>query len=228
MAEYTIKKKQNTKFHKDTFDRTSEERRKVIIEVAIDEFASKGYSATSINDIAKKANISIGAMYSYFGSKEDLFLTIVNGSYAVLEESWKNAFENSSNILDYIELLLKTIRINALQNKKNNQIYLDVTTQALSQMSSRLSNKLELTNANYLCDMIRKAKEDGKIDRDIDENVTAFCIDNLLMMYQFSLSSDYYNERMKLYLNQDKLEDMDSVEESIMKFIRSALKFNKE
>ncbi len=228
MAENTLKRKQSTKFHKDTFDRTSEERRKIILEVAIDEFASKGYSATSINDIAKKANISIGAMYSYFASKEDLFLTIVNGSYAVLEDSWKNAVDNSSNILDYIELLLKAIRIHSIQNTKNNQIYLDVTTQALSQMSSRLSNKLELTNAQYLCDMIRQAKEDGKIDGNIDENVTAFCIDNLLMMYQFSLSSDYYKERMKLYFDNDKLKDMDSIEQSIMNFIRSALKFNNE
>ena len=56
--------KRGRKFHKDTFDKTTEDRRQMVLDVAIDEFAANGYNATSINDIAKKARISIGAMMS--------------------------------------------------------------------------------------------------------------------------------------------------------------------
>ena len=43
------------------------------------------------------------------------------------------------------------------------------------------------------------------------------------MIYQFSFSSDYYKERMKIYLGEEKVNDIDQVEESILKFICAAL-----
>lgn len=46
-------------------------------------FASKGYFNTSINDIAKKTEISKGLLYSYFDNKEQLLNAAIK--YALLE-----------------------------------------------------------------------------------------------------------------------------------------------
>ena len=219
MAEDVI----NNKFHKDTFDKTTEDRRQKVLEVAIAEFASKGYSATSINVIAKKSEISIGAMYSYFASKEDLFLTIVNNAYLLMEKILKDVVTNSSDVYDCIETMLATARTFAIEYPQLNQIYLDITTQALSSMALRLSNKLEIITPQLLCNVIKQAKIDGKVSEDIDERVVSYCIDNIFMMYQFSFSSDYYKERLKIYIGEEKLNDIECVEESIMKFIRTSL-----
>ena len=40
-------------------------------------FSNGGFNATSINQIAKQANISQGAMYIYFKGKDDLIIAIV-------------------------------------------------------------------------------------------------------------------------------------------------------
>jgi TetR/AcrR family transcriptional regulator len=223
MVENIFKKKHNIKFHKDTFDKTSADRRQKVLEAAIDEFASKGYNATNINDVAKKSNISIGSMYSYFASKEDLFLSIINNAYILLEKIVKDVTENSRDIFDYIERMLIAARVFAIKHPQLNQIYLDITTQALSQMSCKLSNRLETITSQRFNDVIKQAKEEGKISNDIDEKVIAYCIDNLLMMYQFSFSSDYYKERMKIFLGEERLNNIESIEQSIMKFIRSAI-----
>lgn len=222
MAETNLKSK-NHKFHKDTFDNTTQDRREKVLEVAIEEFAAKGYSATSINDISRKANISIGSMYSYFASKEDLFLTIVNNAYYIMEKILKDVAQESSDIFDCIKKMLVASRTFADEYSLLNQIYLDLTTQALSQMSVRLSNKLEMITPDLLGNMLKQAKEQGVVREDIDEKVVAFTIDNILMMYQFSFSSDYYRERMKIYIGEEKSENMDVVEDQIMKFIRTAL-----
>lgn len=211
------------KFHKDTFDKTTEDRRKKVLEVAIDEFASKGYSATSINDISKKSNVSIGALYSYFASKEDLFLSIVNTAYYTMEEILNEVSENSEDIFDCVERMLIASRKFAIQYSKLNQIYLDITTQALTHLSVRLSDKLEIITPELLSNFINAAKDEGKIRKDIDERVAAFCIDNIFTMYQFSFSSDYYRERLKIYIGEDKCNDIESVEKNILKFIRSAI-----
>jgi len=222
MTENIVKSKKN-KFHKDTFDKTTEDRREKVLMVAIHEFAAKGYSATSINDIARNAHISIGSMYSYFASKEDLFLTIVNNAYFVMEKILNDVAVSSTDVFDCIEKMLYASRKFALDFPQLNQIYLDITTQALSQMAVRLSGKLEMITPNLLSSVIKQAKIEGKVRSDVDERVAAFVIDNIFMMYQFSFSSDYYKERMKIYLGEEMQNDIDQVEVSILQFIRRAL-----
>jgi AcrR family transcriptional regulator len=43
-----------------------------IYEAALDLFSSRGFAETSVLDIAHKANLTKGAIYHYFGSKNDL------------------------------------------------------------------------------------------------------------------------------------------------------------
>lgn len=48
-----------------------------IVEEALKEFMEKGYVGASIRSIAKKSNTSVGNIYKYFNSKEDLYESII-------------------------------------------------------------------------------------------------------------------------------------------------------
>jgi len=48
-------------------------------------------------------------------------------------------------------------------------------------------------------------------------------MDNIFTMYQFSFSSDYYKERLIIYVGDDNLNDIDKLEEGIYKFIEGSL-----
>lgn len=54
-----------------------EEKRNLIMNVALEHFADAGYHATTISHIARHAGISKGLMYNYFRSKEELLAAIV-------------------------------------------------------------------------------------------------------------------------------------------------------
>ncbi len=222
MAEKAVREKQHV-FHKDTFDKTTAERRQRVLDVAVSEFAARGYSATNINDIAKKAGVSIGAMYSYFASKEDLYLAVVNSAYTLLETVLSEERAKHADIFSLLEGMLAASREYALRCPELNQVYLDLTTQGLSQMASRLSNKLESITVQLYRDALRQAKEQGQIAADIDEESAALFIDNTFVMYQFSFSVDYYKERMKIFLGGKRHNDIAGVEKSIMSFIRKVL-----
>ena len=71
--------------YKEAFERIPNERRERILEVGITEFSSKGYENANINTIARNAGISIGLMYKYFSTKEDLFLTCISRGMHILE-----------------------------------------------------------------------------------------------------------------------------------------------
>jgi len=53
------------------------ERRRRILEAARTVFVREGYSGTRMSDIAAAAKVGKGTLYEYFGSKEDLFSTLV-------------------------------------------------------------------------------------------------------------------------------------------------------
>ncbi|MDR2823773.1 MAG: TetR/AcrR family transcriptional regulator [Prevotellaceae bacterium] len=61
---------------KEQYEQIRTEKRQLIKESALKLFAEKGYDATSISEIAKKAEISKGLLYNYFASKDDLLKTI--------------------------------------------------------------------------------------------------------------------------------------------------------
>ncbi len=55
----------------------AEERKKHILECAKGLFSKKGYHATQISDIIKKAKIARGTIYQYFKNKDDIFITLL-------------------------------------------------------------------------------------------------------------------------------------------------------
>ncbi|NIV17915.1 MAG: TetR family transcriptional regulator [Woeseiaceae bacterium] len=59
------------------FQRRKEDRPQEITEAAFDAFAEKGYAATRVNDVARRAGVSKGLLYLYFKTKEELFKAVV-------------------------------------------------------------------------------------------------------------------------------------------------------
>lgn len=59
------------------YQRRKEDRPQEIADAAFSEFAKKGYSATRIDDVARRAGVSKGLTYLYYKTKEDLFKAVV-------------------------------------------------------------------------------------------------------------------------------------------------------
>ncbi len=55
----------------------AEQRCEQLLESARELFLRKGYRDTSIDDISKKIDLTKGAFYFHFKSKEDIFLELV-------------------------------------------------------------------------------------------------------------------------------------------------------
>lgn len=60
--------------------RTKEEAevtRNNLLQAGLKVFSQKGYSATRVEDIARQADVSTGAIYHHFGGKSDLYIALV-------------------------------------------------------------------------------------------------------------------------------------------------------
>lgn len=211
------------KHHKDTFEKISAEKRERIITIATQEFAKNGFKGANINVIAKKAGISIGSMYNYFESKEDLLLTVVNEAYKLLERVLGTVSLENKNFYEKMEELVKAAQKFAREYPEIHQVYLDITSEGLSHLTPRLSRTIEYITIEFYRHELEEAKKQGLVRQDIDINVASLCIDNILVLTQFSYTSEYFKERLKLFIGQDALTDDERIAKGVMDFIKQAL-----
>jgi TetR/AcrR family transcriptional regulator len=68
------------------FLRLDPEKQRRVVNASLSEFAAKGFRQASTDDIVAKAGISKGALFHYFGSKEKLYLFLLEWSASLMEE----------------------------------------------------------------------------------------------------------------------------------------------
>lgn len=70
-------------------EREKQERRQAILRAAKQVFFEKGLVGATMDEIAERAELSKGALYLYFRSKEDLYLSLANEGMDILIQSFK-------------------------------------------------------------------------------------------------------------------------------------------
>lgn len=58
-------------------EKHKKQRHRAILDAAKGLFAKRGYSATAIQEIAASADVGVGTVYNYFGSKQRLMLAVI-------------------------------------------------------------------------------------------------------------------------------------------------------
>lgn len=67
--------------NEEQFDNIRNQKKELILNVAMELFAENGFHATSMSLIAKKAHISKGLAYNYFESKQDILDKIIQSGF---------------------------------------------------------------------------------------------------------------------------------------------------
>ena len=161
-------------------------------------FAEKGYAATRVADIAKRAEVGKGTVYEYFSSKEELL-------FAVFESINKNVIARMNAVLDEDEptqeRLFNLLRLGSeviLEQSDIQPVVLDFW--AASRGGGFEENYRKAVVASYtfyrdsIADFIRGGQQDGEFRRDIDPDALAATvvatIDGLGIQFYFDQAVD--------------------------------------
>jgi TetR/AcrR family transcriptional regulator, cholesterol catabolism regulator len=96
---------------------------KRLLKASIDLFSAKGYTATSIRDIAKAMNMSVSNLYHYFGSKEQLFLTIMEDSSKGLLDELRRVSAMDLEPMERFKLMLHAHLHHATGHQKEARVF---------------------------------------------------------------------------------------------------------
>lgn len=89
---------------------TITDKRQQILDVAKELFATKGYSATGIREIAEKSGLSLGNFYNYFKNKEDLFKSLLDPENILMHLTQIKQMLNSNFPFNFKDIL-KAIKL---------------------------------------------------------------------------------------------------------------------
>ena len=79
------------------------ERRQAIIEAAMEEFISRGFAATRLDDIAKRAGVAKGTIYLHFKDKESMFEELIRTAIVPLVGRMQGPPPSGGTVRDLIE-----------------------------------------------------------------------------------------------------------------------------
>lgn len=165
---------------KPTFHNLPDEKRQTILDIAIDEFASKDFSAVSINHIVARTGIAKGSFYQYFEDKRDLYLYLMELAAQEKQEFLRSHPPPDPNmgLFVYLRWLFKA----GVQFQLSNPKLAMVVYRALyTDMPFRDAVLMQFKNQakGYYQQLLQLGIQQGDIDPEIDLEVATFFLDTL-------------------------------------------------
>jgi len=85
--------------------RKSERTRQTILNAAAKLFKERGYTATTLRDVAKEAGLKAGSIYYHFASKDEIMDEVLDSGLRAVSEAVKAAISACDNDDDYLAMI---------------------------------------------------------------------------------------------------------------------------
>jgi len=135
-----------------TREESKQKTRNELLQVASKMFAKKGFHDTSVDQIAEEAGYSKGAVYSNFGSKEDLFLSVFSENQKKDLQKFEEIAGEYHSLDDFIKMIDKNHQVERKENRDWGMLKLEFLLYAMREESVRkkLAPLLEETRSQLM------------------------------------------------------------------------------
>lgn len=147
------------------------EEKKIVIENAAKTlFIKQGFHATSMRDITRTAGISLGNLYNYYRTKEEILESIIEKYLLVIDEKLKDVFDQIDEPLEPESLLKLSGLVKDVVNEHHDfwlLMYIDVL-EFQNQHFRKMFEGLTESFRRRFGDQFAAAKESGELHPTVD------------------------------------------------------------
>src|SRR3954447_16153574 len=133
-----------------------------LLEAAAEVFAEQGYDRARVQDIARRAGLTTGAIYANFKDKSDLLADAIEIGMKAAVQDLEKAREAGASALQLLELMGKNLTQNA--GSRHRRLVSEALAAARRdpQAAARVQEVVATSEAN-LARIIDRARRDGEI-----------------------------------------------------------------
>ncbi|HHS49497.1 MAG TPA: TetR/AcrR family transcriptional regulator [candidate division Zixibacteria bacterium] len=171
---------------KKTFFNLPDEKRRNIIDIALDEFAAHGFAKTSINSIVARADISKGSIYQYFDDKKDFYLYLVRFVKELYVEHRSRVVGDIRGQSLRVSLKKTIMFFHTFIEEHPNELrfYCAMLGDTSIAFADEIAEIMTDPSIRYVRELIFSAKERGELADGIDENILTFELVALITSFQ--------------------------------------------
>lgn len=179
-------------------DEAKQQRKKRILDAALECFSTKGYYASTVDDIVKFCGLSKGAVYNYFKSKEEIFLSLLEERNERVMEKLKEELAVISSPLEKLKHWIHSDIPYDAKKKKFMHVHIESWLYASDApdvqrvLKERFDASFQLTE-----DIIRQGQEQGEIRPAIEPRAAAAMFWSLHDGIWLHVSIDYDKEMLE-------------------------------
>jgi len=154
------------------FEKRTQQKKRKILNTAFELFAEHGVQKVSIQEIAKKAQVSQVTIYNYFGSKEQMLVEAIKDYYMTRLERFQKLVDNPDyNFKEKIETIiaLKSEDILSL-----NVDFIQAFVSDIPELQSFLQEMMEKHSMPILIQLMDEGKQQGYIHQNISVDIMMF------------------------------------------------------
>jgi AcrR family transcriptional regulator len=154
---------------KQTFFNLPDEKRRIIVDTAVDEFAEYGFEAASINRIVANSSIAKGSFYQYFTDKMDVFKHLMDILAQEKSDYFKDKHPPGTN-LDMFQYYRWLIKTGMAFNSTNPRLVQAISRVLLAEglFYGKSFEEYREQSTRMLTAMIQQAVERGEVDPSVD------------------------------------------------------------
>lgn len=162
---------------KPTFFNLPNDKRELILDIAIEEFANNNYQNASVSSIVAKAGIAKGSFYQYFEDKQDLYLYLIQ----LAGEEKKRYLENSTppdpqmHLFDFLRWVIRE----GARFEFSKPLLAQVASRALfsdKPLGDSPLLHLQTMVKTYYQGLVQLGKAQGVIDPTLDDELGVFLL----------------------------------------------------
>lgn len=169
-----------------------ERRRAQLTQAAIACFSDKGYHATTIRDVAERAEVSTGLIYQYIGDKEDLLFLALCEVLDEYERQIPAALEGIDEPLRRLHTAVRThCRVHESRVAATVLAYRE--TKSLSRARREEIKQKELATNELIAACVRECTDSGLMT---DMDVDMFVYQIVMFSHMWALKAWHFHPRM--------------------------------
>ena len=176
----------------------AEQTRRAVLASAMDMFYEKGYSKTTFDEIAKRINLTKGAVYWYFRNKPDIVAALINDFADKYLADIKEFIANHQPVS--FESIIEMQLFNNRKIREDQQFFkflffvscqMEWSEAILNKIQPAIEQTKQVTRALFI-DALTELQKAGKIRADV--NISMVC-EILMTMYGGMLEA-YFTKRL--------------------------------
>jgi len=184
-----------------TFQNLSREKQDRITQIAIEEFAHKGFDGASINAMVGRMKIAKGSIFQYFGNKKGLFLFIFNQSIDMVKRYLRTVRDDSLEE-DLAARLNRTLSAGIYFIKKHPllyRLYMKVLFEPKAPFRDEILISLRQHSMDYLKSLLENACLKKELNQNIDMDKAAFILDAVMDRFLSAHTIKYLDSGLGIY-----------------------------